>query len=238
MIGVLVLTVASWVLIKFFLKKNLFTIWFTSPRKRSAEVLAAIGISLLAFSIPLVIKSLSYSMEWRLSVDVELGLLINSFYFFFKSILFEELVFRGAILALLVHFLNSRMAILISAISFGVYHWFSYGMFGSGIVPMAYIFIITGSMGFVWAYIYVKTNSIIMPSIIHLLWNFLSSLFLDYQPFGELLFISEAITEYSPLVDFFFQAGGELLSVFLIFGLFQLFINNKKRADLYKPTLS
>lgn len=238
MIGIIFLTVTSWVLIRIFIKKNLFALWLIPFEQRGTEILAALSITLTAFAIPLALKNLIYSVQWQLSSDIELSALLSSLNFYFKSILFEELVFRGAILTILAHFVKNKMAILISAISFGVYHWFSYGMFGSGIIPMAYIFILTGSMGFVWAYIYIKTHSIIMPSVIHLVWNYLSSLFLDYQPFGQLLFKSEALTEYSPLVDFFFQAGSDLISVFLIFSLFHLFIRNKKRTDWYKPALS
>ncbi len=234
MIGIIVLTGASWLLFKFILKKEVFLDWFTPIKRRGIEVLIGFCIALLSFSIPLALQTLLFSIEWELNTVIESNVLLGALYFFLKSIMFEELVFRGALLSLLAYYSKNKTAIFISAICFGIYHWFSYGMFGSGIIPMAYIFVLTGSMGFVWAYIYIKTNSIIMPVIIHLAWNFLSSLVLDYQPFGELLFKSNPTITYPPLTEFAFKFGGELLSVFLIFSLFQLY---KKRVDLHKSTL-
>jgi hypothetical protein len=238
MIGIVVLTGVSWFLLWFVIKKNLFTLWFTPASEKGIEVIIGLGIAMAAFGIPLALKTLTYSIDWQLNPDVNTGSLLSALFFYFKSIMFEELVFRGAILTLLAHFARNKTAILISAISFGVYHWFSYGMFGSGIVPMTYIFLLTGGMGYAWAYIYIKTNSIIMPAVIHLTWNYLSALFLDYQPFGQLLFRSDVASEYSSLVDFGIQAGGELASILLIFGLFQFYLRYKKRADLHKPALS
>ena len=228
MIGIVVLTGASWLLFKFVLKKNLFLNWFTPLNQRGIEALTGFGIALTALLVPLGIKTLIFSTEWQINSTFAADSLIGAFYFFFKSILFEELVFRGALLSILAYYAKNKTAVIISAICFGVYHWFSYGMLGSGIIPMAYIFLVTGGMGFVWAYIYIKTNSVVMPSLIHLSWNYVSSLVLDYQPFGQLLFKSNNNIEYSPLVEFGFKLGGELLSIFLIYILFQLYLRNKK----------
>lgn len=238
MIGIIVLTGVSWLMLRFVVKKNLFTLWFTPASEKGIEILIGLTITLAAFGVPLGLKTLVYSINWQLNPDADPTTLLNSLFFYFKSIMFEELIFRGAILTLLAHFTKNKTAILISAISFGVYHWFSYGMFGSGIIPMIYIFLLTGGMGLVWATIYIKTNSIVMPAMIHLSWNYMSALFLDYQPFGQLLFKANIALEYSSLVNFGIQAAGELISIFLIFGLFQLYLNNKKRADQYRPALS
>lgn len=228
MLGIIVLTGFSWLLLTFGIKKNLFTLWFTPFRERGAEAIVGLAITIIAFGLPLAFKSLIYSIHWQLNPDVDISTLLSVLFFYFKSIMFEELVFRGALLTLLAHFTRNRTAVLVSAVSFGIYHWFSYGMFDSGFIPMLYIFLLTGGMGFVWAYIYCKTHSIIMPAVIHLSWNYLSGLFLDYQPFGQLLFRAEATADYPSLVDFGIQAGGELVSILMIFGLFRLFSRNKK----------
>lgn len=131
-------------------------------------------------------------------------------------------------------YLKERKAVLISALVFGIYHWFSFGMFGSGIVPMIYIFIVPGSMGWVWANIYARTHSIVMPVAIHLAWIFISSLFLDYNPFGELMFTSTINSHFSEMVDFGIQFSGELASVLLIFGMFKYY-NKKRLTKISQP---
>jgi membrane protease YdiL (CAAX protease family) len=45
------------------------------------------------------------------------------------SVLYEELIFRGVVLYILIKRIGEVKAILISCIAFGIYHWFSYGLF-------------------------------------------------------------------------------------------------------------
>ncbi|MBO6522494.1 MAG: CPBP family intramembrane metalloprotease [Balneolaceae bacterium] len=186
-------------------------------------------LALLAFAIPLITKTLIYNIEWSFSDSANFTDTIKAFYFYFNSVLFEELLFRGALLSLIIYFTSSRTAILISATAFGIYHWFSYGMFGNGLVPMAYIFLLTGGMGLIWAYMYSKTNSIVLPVVAHLGWNFQSALFLDYQPFGQLLFKSTINRELPELADFGIQAGGDILSILLMLGGFKYYQHKKRK---------
>ena len=237
MIGIMFLTGVSWLLFWFIFKKNLFQFWFSNLQLRTTDALIGACIALLAFAIPLVLKSIIYSIDWHYNQGADARSLFSALFFYFKSIMFEELIFRGVILTLLADFTRNKVAVILSAIVFGIYQWFSYGMFGSGLIPMIYVFLLTGGMGFVWAYIYLKTNSIVMPAVIHLLWNFQSSLFLDYQPFGQLLFELTSAAEYSELFNFVIVAGGELMSILIMFGLFQFYIRNKKRADLNESAL-
>jgi membrane protease YdiL (CAAX protease family) len=79
----------------------------------------------------------------------------------------EELVFRGAILYILISKIGSSRTILLSAILFGVYHWFSFGVIGN-LMAMLFVFIGTGLMGYAWALAFSKTNSIFLPFGLHL----------------------------------------------------------------------
>jgi membrane protease YdiL (CAAX protease family) len=230
MLGALILTGVSWLLFSFVLKKNFFQEWFSPLSEKVIQIFIGIVLAIVAFIIPITIKTAIYSIEWSISENLSIVTLFEAFYFYLKSVLFEELVFRGALLSLLIVYIKERNAVLISAIVFGIYHWFSYGMIGSGLVPMTYVFIVTGSMGWVWAYIYSKTNSIVMPVAIHLAWNFTSSLVLDYNPFGELLLSSSYESNYSEIIDFLIQFGGELLSVLLIVSMFTYY-HKKSRIN-------
>ena len=64
--------------------------------------------------------------------------------------------------------IGAKKAILISAIVFGVYHIFSYGMTGDKIIPILYVTLITGFTGYVWAYTFYKTKSVMLALGFHL----------------------------------------------------------------------
>jgi hypothetical protein len=104
-----------------------------------------------------------------------------------RSALTEDLVFRGAILYILIQRIGATKALWLSAIIFGVYHWFSYGIIGERIVLLAYVFVVTGFTGYVWAYTFYKTKSIMLGLGFHLGYNLIMSFFFESQPFGELI---------------------------------------------------
>lgn len=89
----------------------------------------------------------------------------------FRSVLSEELVYRGALFYILFRKLNLSWAYLISSVSFGIYHWFSFGVFGQW-----FAMIIVGSgtalMGWAWAVALVKSGSLYLLLALHLAWNF------------------------------------------------------------------
>ncbi len=229
MIGIFIITGASWLLFYYLLKKNLFNSWFLPVSRILHSTVVGIGILLFSFGIPLLLKDLIYSLEWIPYPDVNLNTVANAFWFYTKSVLTEELIFRGAFLSILAHYVSEKKSILFSAFCFGVYHWFSYGMFGSGLIPMLYVLLLTGSFGLVWGYMYLKTGSIVLPTIFHLGWNFSSSLFYDYQPFGELLFKINRSREFGGLEGFLIQFGLEILAILIAFGLFKIY--QTKKAD-------
>jgi hypothetical protein len=92
------------------------------------------------------------------------------------KVLTEELIFRGALLYILLQKIGSPKSIWISAIAFGVYHWFSYGVLGN-LQAMILVFIRTGLMGYAWAWAFAKTRSILLPFGLHLGWNVTYKLF-------------------------------------------------------------
>ncbi len=53
---------------------------------------------------------------------------------------------------------------------------------------MLYVTLITGFTGYVWAYTFHKTKSIMMGLGFHLGYNFLMALFYENQPYGQLIF--------------------------------------------------
>lgn len=233
MLGNIVLAGVSWLLFYFVLKKSFFQIWFSPFEQRIREIGIGMVLVIVAFATPLFIKTIAYEIEWGFSDSTSFKEIAQSFYFYFNSVVFEELIFRGALLALLIHYTSTKTGVIVSAINFGVYHWFSYGMFDSGIVPMVYVFVLTSGMGLVYAYMYSKTNSVLLPIVVHLGWNFQSALFLDYQPFGQLLFSASANRELSELADFGLQAGGDILSMLLLYFGFRFYFRRTDKKNEY-----
>ena len=101
----------------------------------------------------------------------------------FNSVVSEELLFRGIILYFLIKYWKTGPAMLISASVFGIYHWFTFGVWGN-LAAMVLVFVVTGLMGYVFAVAYVKTKSIILPVGIHLGWNWINNTVFSNGPNG------------------------------------------------------
>jgi membrane protease YdiL (CAAX protease family) len=135
-----------------------------------------------------LIESSIFSAEWKLNEPVNFSLLGKATQYFFISVFTEELIFRGILLYIFIDKIGIKKAALISAAAFGTYHWFSYGMFGSGIIPMLYVFLITSLAGYVWGIAFAKSKTLLLPLGLHFGWNLINSLFQKSQPYGEIVF--------------------------------------------------
>lgn len=122
--------------------------------------------------------------KWGLNPLFNIRLLWEGIWWNLKSVLFEELIFRGVLLFILIKRLGVAYGIIISSVAFGIYHWFSYGIIGN-IPQMAIYFFVTGIMGLVYAYGYSKTFSLYIPSAIHFGWNFTNSFVFSKGPIGK-----------------------------------------------------
>ena len=101
----------------------------------------------------------------------------------------EELLFRGALLYIAIKIFGIRNACIISSVAFGIYHWFSYGIWGD-IIQMIYIFILTGIGGLLFAYSFALTKSVYLPVGLHLGWNLVSVVVFSQGPLGDQLLLS------------------------------------------------
>ncbi|HAK11710.1 MAG TPA: CPBP family intramembrane metalloprotease [Chitinophagaceae bacterium] len=141
-------------------------------------------------------------------------LLANGIWWNIKSVLFEELIFRGALFYLLIQWLGAKKALWLSAAAFGVYHWFSYEILGQPI-PMLVIFLLTATAGLVYGYAYLKTATLYAPIAMHFAWNFTNNFLFSGGQIGKGIFvllptdtvqvgyIAFVLVQYLPLVLFF-----------------------------------
>ncbi|WP_286234451.1 CPBP family intramembrane glutamic endopeptidase [Thalassotalea sediminis] len=138
-------------------------------------------IAVINFTWQAHFKDISYQINNNYSVLDFLG---GSFWIF-RAVLFEELLFRGVLLYLLIKHVGMIKACIFSSIVFGIYHWFSYEVFGSRLVLMIYVFLITGAGGWMFAYAFAKTKSLYAPIGLHLGWNLVSAIVFSAGPIGN-----------------------------------------------------
>ena len=174
---------------------------FVPTRKRLTDFALFFFVTALLCSSGFFLKMLIARQQWQLNPQFSWQFIANGTWYSIKSVLFEELIFRGAIFYLLIKKLGAIKAILISSVAFGIYHWFSHNLFGN---PQAMIteFIITGAMGVVLAYGYAKTWSLYIPIAIHLGWNIIQQVVFSNGATGQQFFV-EVMPRPNITVSFF-----------------------------------
>ncbi|WP_338733199.1 CPBP family intramembrane glutamic endopeptidase [Mangrovimonas cancribranchiae] len=235
MLGLLMIIVISWALLRFIEKKNIDVLGIIPYPNRLFQFF--IGLVFMMFLCLLMVVAETYilNVEWKQKETVDFSLIFQSFIYHLRSALTEDLVFRGAILYVLIQRIGSKKAILLSALCFGVYHVFSYGMMGEGIIPIVYVILVTGFTGYVWAYTFHKTKSIMLGLGFHLGYNFLMTFFYKTYPYGEIIFIEVSKTSLQDWNWVFFNLSKGLLPSIVTLA----FVNQlKKSAVIIKSNSS
>jgi len=189
MVGILGGLLISWLLLWIYDKKNLKALGVNPTKGRVLNFLfglfaSAICCAIGFFAIATITKA-------NLTVNEKFNgkIFLVSSWWSLKSVIYEELLFRGVLLYILIQTLGTKMACTISAISFGIYHWFSYGVFGDP-MQMTYIFILTGIGGLMFAYAFALTKSLYLPLGLHLGWNLIAIVVFSQGPLGNQLLVS------------------------------------------------
>ena len=227
MLGIVVALLVSWILLYLMEKQNLLALGFLPILKRFKQfTLGFLITAVLCFGVQ-TLEMFLQSSKWNLNEEVNANLFLSKLRWDFISVFTEELEFRGAILFILINKIGTKKGILISAIAFGVYHWFSFGIFGN-IVPMFFLFIGTGLMGYGFALAFSKTKSILMPLGLHLGWNFTFNTIFSHGPLGKGLLLTEGGEKIS---DWFSLIGLWLVPV-LVFLFVKYLVPSEKDIRL------
>jgi len=198
MIGLVIIIIISWGLLYFIEKKSIEVLGVIPYPNRIVQFLVGIVFITLTVLLIIFIESIILKVNWQLNGEINYASIFDAFIYHLRSALTEDLIFRGALLYILIKKLGAKWGMLISAIGFGVYHLFSYGMIGSNnIVPILYVVLVTGFTGFVWAYTFYKTKSMMLALGFHLGYNLIMTFFYPSQPYGELLFTELSKIELS-----------------------------------------
>lgn len=229
MIGILVAIAISWLLLHTIEKKNILALGFLPTAKSLKQFFIGFLITGILCAIVQYLEAYLRSSTWILNKNVTSGIILKSFWWDFRSVLTEELIFRGALLYILIQRIGKQKGILISAVAFGIYHWFSYGVLGN-VMAMILVFTGTGLMGYAWALAFSKTKSIMLPLGLHLGWNFIYNTIFSKGPLGELVFLSTGgneLTGWASLLNF---TSGLVIVPFLVLIYVVFFV--EKEAEI------
>lgn len=188
MIGLIVELIISWLLLKFILHENLSVLGFKINSKQLKSTTVALFIPVVFLVIYLVGISLWVKSPYHLNPHYTLAEFKKSAWYVLKSVIYEELIFRGTLLYILIKRIGAQKAVMASAIGFGIYHWFTMGVLGN-IVPMLFVFAITATMGYIFALSFSISKTIYFPFALHLGYNFTFMIIFSRSNLGEQLLI-------------------------------------------------
>ena len=188
MIGIIVQLALSWLLVWFFDRSNLLALGLMPTKERLKHFLIFVFFAAAFSASGFGLKMWIAQQRWQLNPAWTSALIGGGVWFNIKSVLYEELIFRGALFYILIKKLGATNAIWISSTAFGMYHWFSQGSLGNP-MSMLITFLVTGAMGLVLAYGYAKTQSLYVPIAIHFGWNVVQQVVFSNGPIGKRLLI-------------------------------------------------
>lgn len=233
MIGIIIQLGISWLIIWLVEKGDLSVLGFFPTKKRLLDFGLFFFVTAFCCASQYLLRMYFAKEEWQLNPVLSARLIFEGTLWNIKSVLFEELIFRGVLLYLLIKKLGLVRGIIISAIGFGIYHWFSFEVIGD-IKQMAITFAMTGIMGLLLAYGYAKTFSLYVPIAIHLGWNLTNIFIFSDGPIGNGVFI---VKQPQPQVTvsyfiFFVILFLPILSAWII----NYLILRKKKQMIYETT--
>jgi uncharacterized protein len=233
LLGIVVQLMISWILLRVTYRENLNVLGITPSKSRMSQfALGFIFTALLCTVIQLSDSALT-NTDWKLNDNLSVLGTLNFLWWNVKSVVFEELIFRGALLYIAIRKWGARTGILLSAIAFGIYHWFTFGVFGN-IVFMLVVFLMTSISGLVWAYAFEKTKSMMLPIGLHLGWNFVFNSVFSKGPFGDQILIPQA-DKASHLTDALFFFIHFLLPNLVVPALTFFYIKFSLKKNAEKP---
>lgn len=230
MIGILIALAFSWLLLFLIEKKNILALGVLPVIKRLKQFLSGFIITAILCILVQYFEAILKSSAWVLNENSTGGSILKSFWWDVKSVLTEELIFRGALLYILIQKIGSKKSVLISAIAFGIYHWFTLGVLGN-ILAMTLVFIGTGIMGYAWAWTFSKTKSIMLAFGFHLGWNFLNNSIFSKGPLGEGMLISQGGNELTDWISLMNSTSGLIVVPILVFIYVKYFVKEKRNLN-------
>ncbi|MBI1781821.1 MAG: CPBP family intramembrane metalloprotease [Sphingobacteriales bacterium] len=230
MIGIIVELIISWLLLWFISKKDLSVLGFKPTKGRVTNL--GVGLLLAASCCTLyqIMTTAFINNSWVLNKQVTGKIILENTRWTLVSVLYEELIFRGALLYIAIEKLSVKKACILSAVGFGIYHWFTFNVLGNPFM-MAITFLMTAIAGLSWAFAFAKTNSLYLPIGLHFGWNFINTVVFSNGQRGQAILVrtnENQLQGILSLIVFLFQIFALAL---LTFWYLNWFSKNKKTSS-------
>lgn len=200
MLGIVVELIVSWLLLRYIERTDLSVLGIVPSKKRMENFVFGIAASAIICAIYYLGVGYVTGGNWTINVGFSFQSFLAGSWWSLKSVLFEEFIFRGALLYILIQRVGLIAGCFISAVCFGMYHWFSYNVFGD-IFQMLVILVITGIAGLTFAFSFGLTKSLYLPVGLHYGWNLISAVVFSNGPLGEQLLILKGAVQVSGLLS-------------------------------------
>lgn len=188
MLGIIVELIISWLLLWFICKKHLSVLGFKPTTHRVIFLIAGLLIAALFCTLYQIMSTAFVNNGWVLNKQITNKTILENSKWTLISVIYEELIFRGALLYIAIKKLGIIKACLLSAVGFGIYHWFTFNVLGNPLM-MLITFAMTAIIGFSWAFAFAKTGSMYVPVGLHAGWNLVSTVIFSNNPFQQAIFI-------------------------------------------------
>ena len=170
MLQLIGLLAISWLIIWLFKKGNLSVLGLTLTKERLKYCTILFIVSAVFSATAFLLRMYFAKEEYTISNSITTKSIILETWFQIRTVLTEELLFRGVLLYILIKKIKQTKAIIISAVLFAALHVINAGVWGN-FTEIIILFIFTFSMGLLLAYSYARTFSLLIPFAIHFGWN-------------------------------------------------------------------
>jgi membrane protease YdiL (CAAX protease family) len=166
MLGIIVQLVISYFLLKYFVKQDIEALGLKPNQLRIIQLFLGILWALTYYCLYEFLLGTIVHNPYKINPSYTLVDFMNSVVYLLRTVGYEELMFRGAIFYILIEKIGAQKAVVISACTFGIYHWFTWQVFGNP-VQMILVFLTTASGGFLFAMAYRRTGSMYLQFGLH-----------------------------------------------------------------------
>jgi membrane protease YdiL (CAAX protease family) len=102
MVGIIVQLALSWLIIWLFNKGNLKILGFFPTKRRLLDFGIFFFITAICCASDFFLRMYFAEQQWKLNPDISASLIFTGLWWNIKSVLFEELIFRGVLLYILI----------------------------------------------------------------------------------------------------------------------------------------
>lgn len=226
MLGLLIQIIISHFIIRWVQNEDLSVLGLKPSKTKIKNLLLFCLIAGFCSAITFLLRMIFAKELWILNSSLNWQHTLNAILYNIKSVLYEELIFRGVLFYILIQKLGGTKAIFISAIAFGIYHWFTYEVLNDPI-KMLWVFVITFSAGYIYALGYYKTKSLYTPIGMHFGWNIVQSFIFSAGNISSGLFV-QRLPVPKIQVSYFIYYLITFLHLFLFILVFAIIFHKRK----------